>query len=273
VNVSVNTAKLTVGVLKPFRDLVEYRELLWSLTKRLVLSRYKQTVFGASWAIIQPFSLMVVFTLVFQRIAWVPSNGVPYPLFAYTGLLFWTFFSVSVSTATTSLVNNADLVRKVYFPRELFLISAILSSLFDFVIAATIFFGLMAFYGVFPDTHALLVVPIFLIQLTFLLGVVCWTSAMHVKYRDIGHAIPLALQLWMFASPVAYPSNLIPSGLWFLYTLNPLAPIIDGYRHVLLDRSAPDWAGLGVSALIALAVLVVCFRFFKRSEMIFADVI
>lgn len=251
----------------------EHKDLTLSFAVRDIKARYKQTALGAAWAVLQPFSLMVVFTLVFSRFAQVPSDGVPYPIFSYSGLIFWTFFATAVSQGTAAIVANSNLVRKIYFPRETLLVSIVLAAGLDLAIAGVIFGVMMGYYQI-PVAATVLWVPVLLtVQTLFALAVVCFTSAIHVTLRDIGHGIPLLLQLWMFATPVAYPLTVVPARLLPFYQLNPMTPIIDGYRRVILHGQPPDLPALATATVITLLLLAVGYVFFKRAEGTFADVI
>jgi lipopolysaccharide transport system permease protein len=251
----------------------QHRELTRSFAMRDIKARYKQTALGAAWAILQPFSLMVVFTLVFAHFVQVPTNGVPYPIFSYSGLIFWTFFATSISQGTAAIVANANLVRKIYFPRETLLISIILSAAVDLGIAAVIFGVMLAYYKI-AVSWAILWVPVLLVvQALFALSVVCITAALNVGLRDVGHAIPLMLQLWMFATPVAYPLDIVPAALRPLYELNPMTSIIEGYRRAILQGVRPDLPDLAIAVVITVVLLAIGYTYFKRSEATFADVI
>jgi lipopolysaccharide transport system permease protein len=251
----------------------EHKDLTLSFAVRDIKARYKQTALGAAWAVLQPFSLMVVFTLVFSRFAQVPSDGIPYPIFSYVGLIFWTFFATAVSQGTAAIVANSNLVRKIYFPRETLLVSILLATGLDLAIAGVIFGVMMGYYQI-PVPMTVFWVPVLVVvQALFALAVVCFTSAIHVKLRDIGHGIPLLLQLWMFATPVAYPLSVVPARLLPIYQLNPMTPIIDGYRRVILHGQPPDLTALAIATLITLLLLMVGYVFFKRAEGTFADVI
>jgi lipopolysaccharide transport system permease protein len=251
----------------------EHKDLTLSFAVRDIKARYKQTALGAAWAVLQPFSLMVVFTLVFSRFAQVPSDGVPYPIFSYAGLIFWTFFATAVSQGTGAIVANSNLVRKIYFPRETLLVSIVLAAGLDLAIAGVIFGVMMGYYQI-PVPVTVLWVPVLLaVQTLFALAVVCFTSAIHVTLRDIGHGIPLLLQLWMFATPVVYPLSVVPARLLPIYQLNPMTPIIDGYRRVILHGQPPDLPALAAATVITLVLLALGYVFFKRAEGTFADVI
>jgi lipopolysaccharide transport system permease protein len=254
-------------------ELAEHAHLVLSFAKRDVRARYKQTAFGIAWAIVQPFSLMVVFTLVFSKFAGVPSDGLPYPVFAYSGLLFWTFFAMCVSQGTLAMAANSTLVRRIYFPRETLLLAVLLSAGLDLAVSSTIFAGLLLYYQIPVGLSLLWVLPVLAVQVVFTFGLICVTSAAHVHFRDVGHGLPLLMQLWMFASPVAYPMTVVPASLRPIYLLNPMAGIIESYRRVILHGETPDLASLGVSVSLALVLLSVGYLWFKRAERTFADVI
>jgi lipopolysaccharide transport system permease protein len=255
------------------RDLWAYRELLYFLTWRDIKVRYKQTVLGASWAIIQPLFTMLLFTLFFGKLAQLPSDGIPYPIFAYAGLLPWTFFSNAVTNSGNSLVGSSNLITKVYFPRMIIPGAAVGAGLVDFAIAFVVLVGLMIYYGVALTTK-LLALPFLLVLTTLLaLGVGMWTSALNVRYRDIRYALPFVIQLWMFASPIIYPASLMPQKWRWVLRLNPLTGIIEGYRSSLLGRTPFDWPSLGISTMITLAILVYSAYSFRRMEKTFADIV
>jgi lipopolysaccharide transport system permease protein len=254
------------------RELWAHRELLYFLVWRDLKVRYKQTVLGASWVILQPVLMTLVFAIFLGRIARVPSGNVPYILFLYSGLLPWTFFSNAVSSSSHSLVASAHMITKVYFPRSIVPIAAVLVRLSDFVIASAVLIGLMLYYGQ-PITWAILIAPLLILHLTLLaLGLGMWFAALNVKYRDIGTALPVILQLWMFASPIIYPANLVPENWKWAYELNPLTGIIGGFRASLLGLGI-NWRSLFVSAVITLALLVYSTYGFRRLEDEFADVV
>jgi lipopolysaccharide transport system permease protein len=259
--------------IRYLRELAQYSHLVLSFAQRSIKARYKQTVFGVAWAILQPFSLMVVFTIVFSKFARVPSDGLPYPVFSYSALIFWAFFAACVSQGTVSMVSNSNLVRKIYFPRETLLLAGVLSAGLDLLVASSIFALLVAYYQVSVTWTVLWAIPLLALQVVFTLGVICVTSAVHVHFRDIGHALPLLLQLWMFATPVAYPLSLVPQSLLPIYLLNPMTPIIDGYRRVILHGEPPNLVHLGVGLGVAVALLTLSYLAFKRAERTFADVI
>jgi lipopolysaccharide transport system permease protein len=257
-----------------FKELWNYRELLYFLTKRDIKVRYKQTVLGGLWAIIQPAFTMIVFTLFFGRLAKVPSEGMPYPIFVYAGLLPWTYFAFAVSGSGNSLVGSANLITKIYFPRLLVPASASLAGLLDFFIAMFVLGVLMIHYHFVPSILGIFLFP-FLVGLTFLcaLGVGLWLSAMNVQYRDIRYVIPFLVQIWMFVSPVIYPVSIVNEKYQWLLALNPMAGLIKAYRASILGHQPVDWGLLGVSAFIILLLLMSGLFYFRRMEKVFADVV
>lgn len=254
------------------RDLWAYRELLYFLTWRDVKVRYKQTLLGAGWAIIQPLFTMLIFTLFFGKFASVPSDGIPYPIFAYAGLLPWTFLSNAVTSSGNSLVGSANLITKVYFPRMIIPGAAVAAGLVDFAIAFVILVLLMIYYGVAVRWSVLLLPVLVTLTALLALGVGMWMSALNVKYRDIRYALPFLIQLWMFATPIIYPSSLVPEKWRWAMALNPLTGIVEAYRCSLFSREI-NWAALAISTLITLAVLVYSAYTFRRMEKSFADVV
>ena len=254
-------------------EIWQYRELLYFLTKRDIKVRYKQTVLGGLWAIIQPFFTMVVFTLFFGRLAKMPSDGIPYPIFVYAGLLPWTYFANALSTSGNSLVGSQNLITKVYFPRLIIPASAALAGLLDFFVAVSVLGALMLWYQYLPGVEILLF-P-FLVGLTFLcaVGVGMWLSALNVEYRDIRYVIPFLIQLWMFVSPVIYPVSLVSETYRWLLALNPMGGVINAYRASLLGHHPIDWLLLGVSAFIILGLFISGLYYFRRMEKTFADVV
>jgi len=245
--------------------------MLW--TGREIRVRYKQSLLGVGWAIIQPLVLTVVFTLVFSRIMQVDTGGVPYPIFAYAALVPWTFFATSLSFGIPSLVNNLTLVSKIYFPREILPFANIGAALLDFAMAGLVFAGMMLIYKIPVTIYVLWVFPLLGIQIILTAGVVLLGSAAIVFFRDVRFVIPLLIQVWMYASPVIYPTDLIPPAYLPLYFLNPMAGIIDGFRNVLVMGQPPNIPALFTATLISLILLVVGYIVFKRSEPLFADLI
>lgn len=255
------------------QELWRYQEVIYLLTWRDIKVRYKQAALGLTWVILQPLLVMVILSVVFGHLARLPSDGAPYPLFTFSGILPWQLFHTGVQRASISLVGNANLLTRVYFPRLSIPLATVLSSILDFFFSFLVFLGLMMFYGDFP-TWRFLGVPL-LIVLTSLtaLGVGLWLSALNVQYRDVQHAIPFILQAWMFASPVAYSAQMVPHGIWqVLYGLNPMVGMIQGFRWSLLGGPPPG-AALGLSVLAMLILLVSGMFYFKRMERTFADII
>jgi len=254
-------------------ELWKYRELLYFLVWRDIKVRYKQTALGAAWAVIQPFFMMVVFSLFFGRLAKVPSDGIPYPVFTFCALLPWQLFANALTESSNSLVGNQNLITKVYFPRLVVPISAVLSGVMDFAIAFVMLLGLMLYYGIAP-TIAILTLPGFILfALLTALGVGLWLSALNVQFRDVRYTINFLVQFWLLATPVAYPSSLIPEKWRVFYGLNPMAGVVEGFRWALLGKAAPSGAMLLVSTVVVLAILVGGVYYFRRMEQLFADVV
>jgi lipopolysaccharide transport system permease protein len=276
-----NTSTIPITTIEPekgwvpldLRELLHYRELLYFLTKRDIKVRYKQTVLGGLWAIIQPFFTMVVFTLFFGRLAKVPSDGIPYPIFVYVGLLPWTYFANAVSASGNSLVGSANLITKVYFPRLIIPTSASLAGLLDFLIAMLVLAAMMIYYQFVPNLGIVLF-P-FLVGLTFLcaVGVGLWLSALNVQYRDIRYVIPFLIQLWMFVSPVIYPVSIVNEKYRWLLALNPMGGVIKAYRSSILGHLPIDWFLLGLSTAIIFILFTSGLYYFRRMERYFADVV
>ena len=257
-----------------WRDLWRYRELFYVLAWRDITVRYKQTVIGITWALIQPLLTMAVLTVIFGRVAKLPTEGAaPYPLMVYAGMLPWQFFSSSLSASSSSLVGNAHLISKVYFPRLIIPISAIVVSLVDFLISAAFLAVLMAVYGVVPDARVFLL-PLFLfVAFGAALGVGLWLTALNVKYRDFRFILPFIIQFGLYVSPVAFTSNLVPARWRALYELNPMVGIIDGFRWALLRGNTPPWSSLAYSLALVAVLLVTGVWYFRKTEKTFADVI
>lgn len=260
-------------MLADLTKLYQYRELLWMWTIRDIRVRYKQSLLGIVWAILQPLSLMAVFTVVFSYLARVPTDGVPYPVFSYSALLPWTFFAASVGVGVPSVVANMQLVTKIYLPREIFPIASICASFVDFLVASSIFLVLMLFYQI-PLHVTVLYVPLLLgVQVLLTLGVTLLAAAANVFYRDVRFIIPLGLQLWMYASPIIYPISMVPERLQPLYMLNPMASLIHSYRRSILLGQPPVWSNLLVCTVIAVLLAIAGYTSFKRVEGLFADII
>jgi lipopolysaccharide transport system permease protein len=253
--------------------LAQYRDLLYTLSIHRIKVRYKQSVLGISWAILQPLSLMLIYTVIFSFIARMPSDGAPYAIFAYAALLPWTCFSNALTNATNSLVSHSHLVTKVYFPREILPLTYVIAAIFDFLIASTVFIGLMIYYHVPLTLNALYSVPIVAVLMIFTTAMALLFSATQVRFRDIGVAMPLLLQLWMFATPVVYPLSAVPKRLLPLYSLNPMVGLIESFRQVMLYGTRPSLRLLGISALISTLLLVASYIYFKRVEATVADII
>lgn len=256
-----------------FGALWEYRELLFFLAWREIKVRYKQTLLGILWIVLQPAISVLVFSVLFGALLGVPSEGVPYPIFACAALLPWNFFSASVSRGAQSLVANAHLITKVYFPRLIVPISGVLSGVVDFAVSCAVLGALMMAYGV-PVTWAVLWLPVFLL-LAFLaaLGISLWLAALNVRYRDVSYLVPFLLQIWMYATPVIYGRAVIPERFRFLIELNPMTGVVEGFRWALLDGAQAPGAALFVSAAITLAVLAGGIVFFRAAERTFADIV
>jgi lipopolysaccharide transport system permease protein len=254
-------------------ELWEYRELLYFLTWRDVKVRYKQTALGVAWAIIQPFFTMVVFSLFFGRLAKIPSDGLPYPIFSYAALLPWTFFAHGLNHSSNSLVGSANLIKKVYFPRLVIPLSAAFSGVVDFVLASLVLLGMMLYYDMVPTINVLWLPLFLLLALTTSLGVGLWLSAMNVQFRDVRHTLPFLTQLWMFSTPIAYPSSLLSEPWRTLYGVNPMAGVVEGFRWALLGTNTAPGPIIIVSSFVALTVLVGGAFYFRRMEKTFADVV
>ena len=254
------------------REVWAYREVLYFLVWRDLKVRYKQTALGVAWVVMQPLLTTAIFTLFLGRMVGVPSDGVPYPLFVYAGMLPWSFFTSAVSSSSNSLVGNSQLITKVYFPRALIPAAAVAARLPDFAVGSVVLAVMMAWYGVGPTPYVLVLPACVVLVMLFALGLGMATSAMNVKYRDVGVMTPFVLQLWMFASPVVYPVSLVPERWRWLYSLNPLAGMVEGFRASLFGRGF-DWAALAASAAVTLALLAYATFFFRRAQAQFADLV
>jgi len=257
---------------KVFSELWRYRELLYFFVWRDVKVRYKQTVLGAGWAILQPVMTMIVFTVFFGRLAKVPSDGLPYPVFAMIALVPWTYFASALSASSMSLASYQNVISKVYFPRLIVPLAAVVAPLLDFAIAFVILIGLMTWYRIVPGPALIWLPLLMLLAVATAAAVGVWLSALTVKYRDIRHVVPFAVQLWLFATPVAYPASLVPARWRALYGLNPMAGVIEGFRYVLAGGPPPG-ALTVVSALVVLVLLAAGLVHFRKVEGTFADVI
>jgi lipopolysaccharide transport system permease protein len=267
------TLKPSTGwVSLQLRHLWEFRELLYFLVWRDIKVRYKQTILGAAWAILQPVFTMVVFSLFFGRLARMPSDGLPYPIFSFAALVPWGFFSNGLVAAANSLVGNANLITKIYFPRLIVPISAVLSGAVDFLLAFVVLLGMMVYFHVWPTLHIVWLPLFFLLAFIASLGVGLWLSAMNVQFRDVRHTVSFLVQAWLFCTPIAYPSSLLPEPWRSLYGLNPMAGVVEGFRWALLGTPAPG-AIIWVSTLASLVVLISGAYYFRRMERIFADTV
>ena len=255
------------------QDLWIYRELLFFLTWRDIKVRYKQTVLGAAWAIIQPFFTMVVFSLFFGRLAQIPSDGIPYPIFSYAALVPWTFFANGLNQSSNSLVLNANLIKKVYFPRLVIPISTVFSGIVDFVLAFIVLLGMMLYFGIFPTKNVIWLPFFLLLAFVTSLGVGLWFSAMNVQFRDVRYAVPFIVNFWMFATPIAYPSSLLEEPWRTLYGINPMVGVIEGFRWALLGTDTQPGPIIFVSAIMAFLILMSGMYYFRKMETTFADVV
>jgi len=255
------------------KELWAYRELLYFLIWRDVKVRYKQTALGAAWAIMQPVFTMIVFSVFFGRLGKIPSDGIPYPIFCYAALVPWTFFSQGLSQASNSLVGSGNLIKKVYFPRLSVPISAVISGLVDFALSFIVLLGMMLYYGILPTVNVIWLPLLILLTLITSLGVSLWLSALNVQFRDVRHAIPFLTQLWLFATPIVYPSSLLSEPWRTLYSINPMAGVVEGFRWALLGTETAPGPMMIVSTLTALALLVSGTFYFRRLEKTFADVV
>jgi lipopolysaccharide transport system permease protein len=255
------------------RELWAYRELLLFFVWRDVKVRYKQTVLGVLWAVIQPFFTMVIFSLFFGRLAQVPSDGVPYPIFSYAALVPWTFFANALTQASNSLVAGANMLKKIYFPRLTMPVATVLAGVVDFVLAFAVLLAMMFYYGLVPTANVLWLPLFLLLALVTSLGVGLWLSAMNVQFRDVRYIVPFLTQAWLFATPIAYPSSLLPEFWRPFYGLNPMVGVVEGFRWALLGTETAPGPMIGVSALVAVTLFVSGVFYFRRMEKTFADVV
>jgi lipopolysaccharide transport system permease protein len=279
--ISPLTADTPVVLIQPrkgwlsfeLKAVYQYRELLYFLIWRDVLIRYKQAAIGVAWVVLQPLLTMVIFTVIFGQFAKLPSDGLPYTVFSFTALLPWNYFAQAISRSGISVVGNANLISKIYFPRLIVPISGALGPLVDFAISFVILLGMMAWYGIAP-TWGILMLPFFtLLAVVTAVAVSLYLSALNVKYRDVGHAIPFLVQFWMYASPVVYSVTIIPQKWRLLYSLNPMVGVIEGFRWALLGKERPDFTVMAMGVVVALVLLLVGLIYFKRTERFFADII
>jgi lipopolysaccharide transport system permease protein len=255
------------------RTLAGYTDLLYTLSLHRISVRYKQTVAGVLWAILQPLLMMVIFTVVFSKLARMPSDGVPYALFAYTALLPWTLFSTAITNGTTSLVTHTQLITKVYFPREILPLTYLVAAVFDFAMGLVVLGGLMAWYDVGVTAHVIAVVPLLVLLCAWAFAVMLTFAALQVRFRDVGVALPVLVQFWMFASPVIYPLSVVPERWRWWYDLNPMTGIIAALRDALLQRPLSDSSARAAAVVVTAIALPFAYAFFKRAEATIADVI
>ena len=256
-----------------FRELRQYRDLLFFLVMRDIKVKYKQTVLGGLWAIIQPFFMMVVFTLFFGKLAKIPSDGIPYPIFNYSAMVAWTYFATAISNAGNSIVGESNLIAKVYFPRLIIPLSPVIAGLLDFTIAFAVLIGMMVYYSVYPTVMILMVPALIILMILTASGVGMVLAALNAKYRDIRYTIPFLVQFWMFASPIVYPASLVPEKYRLYYALNPMAGVIEGFRATLLGTTAFPTSMILISSVVSLVIFLFGLTYFKQVERYFADVI
>lgn len=250
-----------------------YRELLGVLVMRDLQVLYKQALLGAGWAILQPVFAVIIFSIIFGYIVKMPSEGVPYPLFAFAGVLPWTYFAEAVRRSGVGLVTDAELVRKIYFPRLIMPLANVVSPLVDFCIAFVVLLVVMAFYGIAPNVKMLIIPPLMIVAALLALSIGLWLAPINVRFRDIKHTLPFMIQIWMYASPIVYPLSLVPEQWRMLYSLNPMVGVIEGFRWAVFGQGAPNFMALGMSAIVIVLLLAGGLVFFRRMERTFADVI
>jgi lipopolysaccharide transport system permease protein len=255
------------------REVWEYRELLFFLVWRDIKVRYKQTALGATWVIIQPFFTMVVFTVIFGKIAKMPSDGLPYPIFSYAALVPWTFFANGLGKASSSIVGSSNLIKKIYFPRLCIPIASILSGIVDFMIAFLMLIGMMFYFNIMPTANIIWLPFLLLLALMTSLGVSLWFSAIQVRFRDVSFIVSFLTQIWLFATPIVYPSSLLPEPWKTLYGINPMAGVVEGFRWALLSTNTAPGPIIIVSSLAALLILISGSLFFRKMEKTFADIV
>jgi len=274
-------SKTTETIIRPkrglaidYRELWHYRELFYFLSWRDIKLRYKQTVLGVIWAVLQPFMMMVIFSFIFGKVAKVPSYGIPYPIFSYAGLLLWGIFSNSLSNASQSLISNTNIVQKVYLPRIILPASSIIVTVVDFLFSFLVFGVILIYYQFMPNLLGLLLLPLFLlITITASLGLGSFLAAFNVKYRDVRYALPFFIQLMIYITPVIYPINIVSDKYRWILALNPMTGAIEGFKAAFLGTAAIDWSVIGISAAVSVALLAFGFWYFSKTERIFADLI
>jgi lipopolysaccharide transport system permease protein len=255
------------------RSVWQYRELLYFLIWRDLKVRYKQAAIGAAWAILQPLVALLIFTAVFGYFAKLPSDGVPYPAFALAALLPWTYFAEALRRGATGLVDDSDLIRKIYFPRLVIPLAMVVAPALDLAISFALLVALMVWYGIVPTGNIVFLPLLLLLALVLALALALWLGPINVRFRDIKHTLPFVLQVWMYASPVVYPTSMIPEQWRSLYSLNPMVGVIEGFRWALLDTSAPDFQAIGIGVLVVTGLLFGGIVYFRKMERFFADVI
>ena len=255
------------------RELWEFRELLYFFAWRDIKVRYKQTVMGVLWAVIQPFLTMVIFSLFFGRLANIPSDGLPYPVFSYTALVPWTFFANALAQASNSLVVNANMIKKIYFPRLALPIATVFAGVIDFVLSFVVLLGIMLYYGLVPTVNIIWLPFFALLALVTSIGVSLWLAAMNVQFRDVRYTIPFLTQAWLFVTPIAYPSSMLPEPWRTVYGLNPMAGVVEGFRWALLGTDTAPGKIIIVSTLVAIILFISGAFYFRRMEQSFADVL
>jgi lipopolysaccharide transport system permease protein len=263
-------------VLAQLEELSRYRDLILTLSQHRIRVRYKQSALGLAWAIMQPVSLMVIYTVIFSFVAKIQTNGVPYAIFVFAGLLPWTYFSTALTSATNSLVGHINLITKVYFPREILPLTYVIAAFFDFMIATLMLALLMLYYRVPLTLNVVFAAPIILIMTLFVMAMTLMLSAIQVRFRDVGVGLPLLLQIWMFATPVVYPLSTaakLPTTLRALYLLNPMVGVIENFRRAVLPGTSLDFVSLGISLLVSLLLLPAAYLYFKQAEATTADII
>lgn len=268
-------------IIRPGRGLFDldllgvwrYRELLLVLIWRDLQVLYKQAALGAGWAIIQPVFAVTIFTVVFGNFARIPSDGIPYPVFAFAAVLPWTYFAEAVRRSSTSLVNDSELVRKVYFPRLIMPLATVIAPLVDFLIAMCVLVVLMVFYGIDFSWKLLAIPPLMIVAGLLALSISLWLGPINVRFRDVKHTIPFMMQIWMYASPIVYPLSMIPEEWRWAYSLNPMVGVIEGFRWAVFDRGEPNFMATGISLAVIIVLMLGGLVFFKRAERTFADVI
>ena len=263
---------MQASLLADLCKLPKYRELIANFAAREIKAKYKQALLGVTWALIQPVVLMAMMTVVFSYFARIPSDGLPYPLFLFAAMLPWQYFSGALNRGTGALVNQAALITKVYFPRESLVLAALAAALVDFGITALVYVALLVYYHVSPTVTWLWIVPIFFIQTALCLGLMLFLAPLNALFRDVGQAIPLVIQVWMYATPIMYQASLVPAAIRPYYYLNPMAVIIEGYRGAMLQERAPDLVQLAGAAAISVLLLLAGYSTFKRLEQKIADV-